>query len=189
VDFTPEGDVANADRFLVGFRAIKEWTETPMRVASAELDPAFLSVPELEEYLISNSDFPQVQLAPYRANLADRYALPFQCLLAVFIGAPLGIVYNRTGVIGAVTAAVVLLVIMIMSHYFFLMLGKGMRLNPDFSPWIPDIFLSFVGLMLLWYRSTNRDFPKPTFVCVAVLCFGVFVCACYYGVSYFSTHR
>jgi lipopolysaccharide export LptBFGC system permease protein LptF len=163
-DFTPEGDIEKAERFPVGSRPVTEWTETPLRVASAELDPATLSVPELEEYLSSNSDFTPAQLAPYRANLADRYALPLQCLLAVFIGAPLGIVYKRAGVIGAVTAAIILLVIMILSHYFFLMLGKGLRMNPDYSPWVPDVFLGVVGLILLWYRSTNRDFPKLTFL-------------------------
>jgi hypothetical protein len=52
---------------------------------------------------------------------------------------------------------------MLMSHSFFLMLGKGMRVNPYFSPWIPDLALGFIGVLLLWYRSTNRDFPKLTF--------------------------
>ena len=89
---------------------------------------------------------PPCNWRPIRANLADRFALPLECLLAVFIGAPLGIVYNRSGVIGAVAAPSVLLVIMIMAHYFFVMLGKGMRINPFISlPWIPDIALGFVG--------------------------------------------
>jgi lipopolysaccharide export LptBFGC system permease protein LptF len=165
VNFTPEGDMidAESDRFPSGFRIIKEWTETPWRVASSEFNPAALSVPELRDYMKFNFDFPAVQLAPYRANLADRYALPFQCLIAVFIAAPLGIVYNRRGVVGGVAAAICLLVIMIMSHSFFLILGKGMRLDPNFSPWIPDIGLGLVGLILVWYRSTNRDVPKFTF--------------------------
>jgi lipopolysaccharide export LptBFGC system permease protein LptF len=159
VDFKPDGDVDQQDVFLTGFRIVKDWSETPWRVASTELNPAGLSVPELHEYMKFNSDFPPVQLAPYRANLADRYALPFQCILAVFLAAPLGIVYNRRGVIGGVAGAMVLLVLMIMSHSFFVMLGKGMRLNPMFSPWIPDIGLGIIGMVLLYYRSTNRDFP------------------------------
>jgi len=163
VEFTPEGDIADEDRFVTESRIITDWTETPWRVASSELNPNGLSVPELREYMVVNSDFPAVQLAPYKANLADRYALPFQCLLAVFIGAPLGIVFNRRGVVGGVTGAISLLVVMIMAHSFFLMLGKGMRVNPNFSPWIPNIGLGIIGMMLLWYRSTNRDFPKFTF--------------------------
>ncbi|MEP6667516.1 MAG: LptF/LptG family permease [Chthoniobacter sp.] len=165
VNFTPEGDMidSEADRFPSGFRIIKDWTETPWRVASSELNPASLSVPELQEYMKFNSDFPPVQLAPYEANLADRYALPFQCIIAVLLAAPLGIVFNRRGVVGGVAAAITLLVAMLMSHSFFLMLGKSMRLSPYFSPWIPNIALGIVGFLLLWYRSTNRDFPKFTF--------------------------
>jgi lipopolysaccharide export LptBFGC system permease protein LptF len=162
VEFAPDGDIAEGfpDRFPKAFKVVSDWTETPWRVASSELNPAFLSVPELEEYLKFNTDFPQVQLAPYRATLADRYALPFQSLLAVFIAAPLGIVFNRRGAIGGVTAAIILLGVMILSHYLFLTLGKGMRLEPYYSPWIPNVVLGFIALMLLWYRSTNRDFPK-----------------------------
>jgi lipopolysaccharide export LptBFGC system permease protein LptF len=165
VNFTLEGDMidAESDRFPDGMRIIKEWSETPWRVASSEFNPAALSVPELRDYMKFNFDFPAVQLAPYEANLADRYALPFQCLIAVFIAAPLGIVYNRRGVVGGVAAAICLLVVMIMSHSFFLILGKGMRIDPYFSPWIPDIGLGLVGVILLWYRSTNRDVPKFTF--------------------------
>jgi LPS export ABC transporter permease LptG len=166
VDFTPDGEIETRDVFprpKLPFLTITDWSETPWRVASSELNPASLSVPELREYMRFNFDFPPVQLAPYQANLADRYALPFQCLVAVFIAAPLGIVFNRRGVIGGVAGAITLLVVMLMSHSFFLMLGKGMRLNPSFSPWIPNIALGFIGLMLLWYRSTNRDFPKFTF--------------------------
>jgi LPS export ABC transporter permease LptG len=163
VDFTPEGDVAEEDRFISGFRIVDTWTETPWRVASSELNPSWLSVPELKDYVKYNYDFPAVQLAPYQANLADRYALPLQCILAVFLAAPLGIVYNRRGVVGGVAGAIVLLVLMIMSHSFFLILGKGMRVNPYFSPWIPVIGLGLIGFILLWYRSTNRDFPKLSF--------------------------
>jgi len=162
VNFTPEGEIidSEADRFLGTFRIVTEWSETPWRVASSELNPASLSVPELEDYMRFNFDFPAVQLAPYQANLADRYALPFQCIIAVLMAAPLGIVFNRRGALGGVAGAIVLLVVMLMSHSFFLMLGKSMRLSPYFSPWIPDIGLSLIGMIMLWYRSTNRDFPK-----------------------------
>ena len=160
VEFTPEGDIGETDRFPNDVRIIKDWSETPWRVASSELVPASLSVPELRDYLHFNFDFPPVQLAPYRANLSDRYALPFQCLIAVLIAAPLGIVFNRRGVVGGVAGAITLLVVMLMSHSFFLMLGKGMRVDPWVSPWIPNLVLGFIGVMLLWYRSTNRDFPK-----------------------------
>jgi hypothetical protein len=162
VDFTLDGDVADSDRFPHASRVIRDWPETPWRVASSELNPSFLSEPELRDYLKYNYDFPAVQLAPYATNLADRYALPLECLLAVLIAAPLGIVYNRRGAIGGVTAAIVILVLMIMMHHFFVVLGKGMRMNPFVAPWVPDGILGIVGLVLLYYRSANRDLPSFT---------------------------
>jgi LPS export ABC transporter permease LptG len=166
VTFTPDGQIDTREMFprpKLVYLLIKDWSETPWRVASSELDPAALGVEELRDYLRFNADFPAVQLAPYKATLSDRFALPIECLIAIFIAAPLGIVFNRRGVIGAVTGALVLLVLMIMSHYFFVMLGKGMRVRPFVSPWIPNIVLGIVGMILLWYRSTNRDLPKFTF--------------------------
>jgi LPS export ABC transporter permease LptG len=160
VEFTPEGDIADIDHFPANTRTIKDWSETPWRVASSELNPQGLTVPELRDYLTFNADFPPVQLAPYRANLADRFALPLSCLVVVFIAAPLGIVFNRRGVVGGVAGALFIFFGMIMARGFFLALGKGMRIDPFLAPWLPNIFLGLLGLILLWFRSTNRDLPS-----------------------------
>ena len=163
VEFTPEGDISETDSFPENSRTIKDWSETPWRVASSELNPQGLTVPELRDYLEFNGDFPPVQLAPYRANLSDRFALPISCLIVVFIAAPLGIVFNRRGVVGGVAGALFIFFGMIMARGFFMALGKGMRLDPFLAPWIPNIFLFVVGMILLWFRSTNRDLPSFSF--------------------------
>jgi LPS export ABC transporter permease LptG len=163
VDFTPEGDIAETDHFPQNVRTISDWKETPWRVASSELNPQGLTVPELHDYLNFNSDFPTVQLAPYRTNLGDRWSLPCSCLIVVFIAAPLGIVYNRRGVVGGVASAIFIFFAMIMARGFFLALGKGARMDPFVAAWVPNVALGIVGLVLLWYRSTNRDFPKFSF--------------------------
>ena len=163
VQFTPDGDEAVRDSFPTSSRTIKEWSETPWRVSSSELDPQGLSVPELQDYLRYNSDFPAPQLAPYRANFADRFALPFSCLVVVLMAAPLGIVYNRRGVATAVAGALTLFFAMIMARGLFMALGKGLRVDPFLAPWIPNIVLGLLGLILLWFRSTNRDLPSFKF--------------------------
>jgi len=160
VTFTPEGDIDQTDSFLTGTRLITDWNETPWRVASSELDPQGLSVPELYDYLRYNSDFPAPQLAPYRTHLADRFALPFACFVVVLIAAPLGIVYNRTGVALAVAGALCIFFGMIMAHGFFMAMGKGMRIDPNISPWMPDVILGVIGLILYSYRAANRDLPN-----------------------------
>lgn len=163
VDFTPSGDIAAREDFQTGVKKIEGWAETPWRIASAHYEPQNLTVPELEEYLHFNNDFPEVQLAPYRAYLYHRWAFPFQAFIVVFIGAPLSIVFSRRGIVGGVAGAIFLYAALLLSTYFFLALGKGSRLNALAAAWIPNLFFFAIGLVLLYLRSTNRDLPALTF--------------------------
>ena len=163
VDFNAAGDVKQRTDFQTGIKTIEGWTETPWRIASAQYEPQNLTVPELREYLKFNADFPEVQLAPYRAYLWHRWAFPFQALVVVFLGAPLSIVFSRRGVIGGVAGAIFLYAGLLLSTYLFLALGKGWRMNAIASAWVPNAFFFAVGLALLYFRSTNRDFPSLTF--------------------------
>ena len=163
VDFNAAGDVETREDFQLGVKKIGGWTETPWRIASAQYEPQNLTVPELNEYLRFNSDFPEVQLAPYRAYLHHRWAFPFQALIVVFIGAPLSIVFSRRGVIGGVAVAIFLYAGLLLSTYLFLALGKGWRMNAIASAWVPNAVFFAIGLLLLYFRSTNRDLPSLTF--------------------------
>ena len=155
--FTAAGDIDTTDRLPKGGHILPDWSETPWRIASSQLDPAGLSVPELRAYLRSNVDFPAAQLAPYRAHLADRFALPLFCLVAVLIAAPLGIVFSRRGILGSLFAALLIFVALIPARYLLMALGKGDRLPPFLAPWLPHIVGLGIGLVLLWFRSTSRD--------------------------------
>ena len=163
VDFNAAGDVGERTDFQTGIKTIEGWTETPWRIASAQYEAQNLTVPELHEYLKYNADFPEVQLAPYRAYLYHRWAFPFQALVVVFLGAPLSIVFSRRGVIGGVAGAIFLYAGLLLSTYLFLALGKGWRMNAIASAWIPNAFFFAIGLLLLYFRSTNRDLPSLTF--------------------------
>lgn len=139
---------------------IPGWTETPWRIASSVMNPNYLSVPELQEYLHFNRDFTQTRLAPYRTQLEYRWALPWVCLLVIFIAAPLGIVYSRRGILGGVATAIGLFFAVVFFSNLFIALGKGNRISPVVAAWGPLVFFLGVGCLLLWYRSTNRDLPK-----------------------------
>lgn len=160
VDFDAEGDIASTDLFPSDFRVIKGWSETPWRISSSHLEAQNLSVPDLRDYLEHNDDFPAVQLAPYRTYLLHRWAFPWQCLLVVFIAAPMAIVYSRRGVIGGVAVAMILYALLLLSTYLFLALGKGHRLSAELAAWIPSVVFLIIGLVLLILRSTNRDLPR-----------------------------
>src|ERR1041384_3960107 len=138
---------------------IEHWTETPFRLSSANVQAESLSVPELREYLHFNSDFPATLLAPFRTHFQYRLALPWTCLVTVWIAAPLGIGYSRRGVLAGVAAAVILVFSMNFLTHLFLALGGGDRVSPWVAAWTPNLLFSVIGLYLLYLRASNREAP------------------------------
>lgn len=163
VEFDKEGNIVRTEAFPKGWREVRDWPETPRRIAAAQFQAQDLSISELSEYLQYNGDFPAAQLAPFRMNLADRWSFPWSCVVVVFIAAPLGIVYNRRGVLAGVAAALVLFFGFTLLRYLLLALGKGGRIDPLLAAWGPNGFFLLVGLLLLYYRATNKDLPTLAF--------------------------
>jgi LPS export ABC transporter permease LptG len=158
VEMNPNGDITKSE--LKDTLNIDGWNETPWRILSSVMNPEFLAVSELQDYLTYNSDFPEKRLAAYRTHLYYRWALPWFCLVVVFLAAPMGIVYSRRGILGGVAVAISLFFSLVFMSSLFIALGKGQRISPFTAAWGPVIFFFLIGLVLLWYRSTNRDFPK-----------------------------
>ena len=133
------------------------WSETPFRLSSANVRAEYLSVPELREYLHYNSDFPATLLAPFKTHLQYRLALPWTCLVVVFIAAPLGIGFSRRGVLSSVAASLILVFAMNFLTHLFLALGEGYRIPSWIAAWTPNIIFAVIGLYLLYLRATNRE--------------------------------
>jgi lipopolysaccharide export system permease protein len=140
--------------------AIPGWTETPYRLGSANVRAEFLGVPELREYLRFNSDFPETLLAPFHTQLQYRLALPWTCLVVVFMAAPLGIGFSRRGILAGVAIAIVLVFSMHFLIHLFLALVAGDRISPLVAAWMPNVLFAAVGLYLLHLRATNRETPS-----------------------------
>jgi lipopolysaccharide export LptBFGC system permease protein LptF len=161
VSFDKDGNMlAEDDSWLHGSKRIRGWSETVWRIISTNDDPQDLSVPELREYLANNSDFPEVRLAPFRTHLWYRFAVPFQCLVVIFIAAPLGIVYSRRGVLAGVASCIFIFFAMGFVEKLFLALGKGDRIPAFAAAWASDIIFALVGFYLLWLRANNRELPR-----------------------------
>jgi LPS export ABC transporter permease LptG len=139
---------------------ITGWSETPWKIASSQMNSDFLSLPELSDYLRYNSEFPKARLAPYVTHWHYRWALPWICLVVVFLGGPMGIVVGRRGIIGGVGAAIALFGALLFSSSLFLALGKGWRVWGWFAAWGPVLFFLGVGLYLFWIRASGREMPK-----------------------------
>jgi len=161
VNFAKDGSIASEDdSWLHGSKRITGWSETVWRIVSTNDVPEDLSVSELKQYLINNGDFPESRLAPFRTHFWYRWAVPFQCLVVIFIAAPLGIVYSRRGVLAGVASCIFIFAAMMILEKLFLALGKGNRVPATVGAWSSDIIFALVGCYLLWLRANNRELPK-----------------------------
>lgn len=139
---------------------ITGWNETPWKVASSIMNSEFLSLPDLSDYLRFNAEFPKTRLAPFVTHWNYRWALPFVCLVVIFIAGPLGVVSGRRGIMGGVAGAIGLFAGLIFSSSLFLALGKGERIPGWLAAWAPILIFLGIGLWLFWIRATGRETPK-----------------------------
>jgi LPS export ABC transporter permease LptG len=139
---------------------INGWNETPWKIASSTMNSEFLGLPELSDYLRFNAEFPKARLAPFVTHWNYRWALPFVCLVVIFIAGPMGVVSGRRGIMGGVAGAIGLFAGLIFSSSLFLALGKGDRIPGWLAAWGPILLFFGIGLWLLWIRATGREIPK-----------------------------
>jgi lipopolysaccharide export system permease protein len=158
VQYDEAGNITKTD--VVASLMINDWSETPFRLSSANVRAEYLSVPELRDYLNFNSDFPATLLAPFATHLQYRLALPWTCLVIALIATPLGIGYSRRGILSSVAAAIMLVFSMNFVAHLFLALGEGARIPDWAAAWTPNILFGTLGLVLLYYRATNREPPR-----------------------------
>jgi len=164
VHYDEIGNIVNAEYHVGDPILITNWSETPFRLSSANVRAEHLSVPELRDYLQFNSDFPATLLAPFATHLQYRIALPWTCAVVALIAGSLGVGYSRRGILSSVAAAVLLVFAMNFVMHLFLALGEGARVPTWVAAWTPNIIFGAIGLILLYYRSTNREPPRFGFL-------------------------
>ncbi len=152
------GNIVSFDH--VDQRDVHDWSESPWRIGSSAMDPNVLGVPELKDYLAHNKDVSKVRLAPFITHLYYRWALPWTCLIVIFIAAPLGVIYSRRSILGGISLAVGLFAALLFADNLFLALGKGSRCFPWAAAWGPNIIFLSIGCYLLWVKATGRELPK-----------------------------
>jgi lipopolysaccharide export system permease protein len=164
IDYDTAGNIVNVDYHVGTPLLISDWSETPFRLSSANVRAEHLSVPELRDYLEFNSDFPTTLLAPFATHLQYRIALPWTCAVVALIAGSLGVGYSRRGVLSSVAAAILLVFAMNFIMHLFLALGEGARIPTWAAAWTPNVIFGIVGLILLYYRATNREPPRLAFL-------------------------
>ncbi len=134
--------------------------ETPWSIVSYALQPDYMGVPELVSYLAAHPKAAREKLAPFRTQLWQRFAQSWQALALVLVAAPLGVAYSRRGSVGGIASSVFIFFFFMFANNLFLNLGKGDHLPPWLTVWMPHVLFGGLGLLLLHYRSQNRDLPQ-----------------------------
>ncbi len=144
------------------FIDVRKYEETPWSMVSYALQPDFMGVPEIVSYLKAHPKDSSEKLAPFRTHYHQRFALPWQSFALVLVAAPLGIAYSRRGAVGGIAGSIFIFFGILFLNNLCLNLGKGSHLPAWLSPWIPHLLFGSLGLLLLHYRSQNKDLPKIT---------------------------
>ncbi|MCB1227528.1 MAG: LptF/LptG family permease [Verrucomicrobiales bacterium] len=139
---------------------VSGWEETPWSIVSSSLTPDFMGVEEIVSYLKTHRELPAEKLAAFRTHLWQRFAYPWQTFVLALVAAPLGLSFSRRGVLGGVAGSIFIFFGMMFVNDVFLNLGKGGHLPPWLTVWIPVIGPGLLGLLLLHYRSQNKDLPS-----------------------------
>lgn len=140
--------------------SIKNFEETPWGMVSYALKPDYMGVPEIISYLKAHPKDTKAKLAPFYTHFYQRFALPWQSFALALVAAPLGIAYSRRGAVGGIAGSIFIFFSILFLNNLCLNLGKGNHLPPWFSPWIPHILFGILGVVLLHYRSQNKDLPR-----------------------------
>ena len=128
--------------------------------ASANVRAEYLSVPELREYLQFQFRFPPDAARAVCDPFAIPAGLPWTCFVIALIATSLGIGYSRRGILSSVAAAIIIVFSMNFVIHLFLALGEGARIPDWAAAWIPKLLFGALGLVLLYYRATNREPPR-----------------------------
>lgn len=146
---------------------VTDWPETPWSIISASLLPDNLSVSDLVSYLSANEAMPDEKRAPFRTHLFQRFALPWECFVVVFMAAPLGVAFSRRGALGGIAGSVFIFFGLLFMNNLFLNMGKGTRMPPALAVWMPHLILGSLGALFFYLKSQNKELPKISFKAIA----------------------
>jgi lipopolysaccharide export system permease protein len=96
-----------------------------------------------------------------KARLSKNFSIPFACLIFGLTGASLGIKSSRSGKSGGIIVSVVIIALYYITLVFAQNIGAHGVINPTFSVWIPNIWLSIFTFYIV--RKTLKESPITFF--------------------------
>ena len=100
------------------------------------------------QYINNLKNYAKERISMYEVEIYKKYAIPFACIIFIFIGCPLGII-TKGGNFG-LSAAITLIIYMV--YWSCLIagerLGDRMVLNPCLCMWLGNIIIGLIGIFL-----------------------------------------
>jgi len=96
--------------------------------------------------------------APWEVRLSKKFSIPFTCLIFGMLGATLGIKSNRSGKSGGMIVSMGVVGLYYITVVFSQNLGSHGTVNPTFSMWMPNIWLSALTFYLVWKTVHETSF-------------------------------
>lgn len=106
--------------------------------------------------------------ARYEVRLTKKFSVPFACLIFGVLGASLGIKSNRSGKSGGMIVSGALVAMYYITIVLCQNLGSHDIINPTFSMWIANIWLSALAFYLVW--KTVHETPFTVFAKLGDFC-------------------
>ena len=127
------------------------FNEKPQRLALEGRKPEQLNTTELRRYVRTQYQTRVTHLtAAYEVELYRRYAQPWEALLVLLLGVPLGMRVSRSGPMLGIGMALMLVV----AYYFISHLsraaGEGGYVPTLLAAWFTNIVFGGAGLLLMW---------------------------------------
>lgn len=109
---------------------IREFSETPRDIANNVKPPSEISSVVILEILHKTKNMAASSENIYKTTLYSRLAFPWTCLIAVFLGVPLAVKNERSGIFMSVVIAVAIMVVYQLVSNFLCILGSRGYLPP-----------------------------------------------------------
>ena len=109
-----------------------------------------LSSGEILDYLQLHPKLNRTHSNSLRTLLHSRLATPWICLVVVFIAVPFGALPGRRNVFVGVASSIFICFLFLMLKDLTLALGSRGYLVPWLAAWLPNLFFTVTGLVLMW---------------------------------------
>ncbi len=112
----------------------------------------------------SQINYENKKINQFMVEVHKKYAIPLACLVFVLIGAPLGIMARRGGIMVGASYSLFFFIL----FWAFLITGENMAddlvISPFFAMWTADILLTIVGFYLIFMMTRESKAISFTFI-------------------------